>query len=156
MVDAKRARYFVKGALQWFHSLEGDRPEVLKTQAGSSILRDLSYAMESLGGPFVGKHPETAGAVLDALYEGETDKGTAADLELGWPKDEHMLTLVQQLFGAVMPSAMFYTSWPAEYYDMIHVGTVLDKRMTPKAIKFVIDAINEKLDREAEVEKAKP
>jgi hypothetical protein len=154
MLNIHRAKFFTVAAIRAMRHMEIDNPKAFHSQVGGWLLTDLSYALESLGGALATKHPESATALDDAMRDDGNSKETKDEDEMHWPDGEHTLNLVQQLFGAVMPTSMFYTSWPAEYYDMIEVGYVLSKRMSPKAIKFALDAIYEKLDREKSEEQA--
>jgi hypothetical protein len=146
MLNIHRAKHFLTATIRAAASIERDNPKAFDSQAGDWLLTDLSYALESLGGPVATKHPESA-AALDAAMD---DCGNAAgntEEEMHWPMGEHTLTLAQQLFGAVMPTAMFHTGWPAEYYDMMEVGYILSKRMSPERVKFMVDAIWKEVDR---------
>lgn len=154
MLNVHRAKHFVRGAIQSAEHVERDNPKAFDSQAGNWLLRDLVFAYESLDGPIEGKsYPGSATEIGKVLYKAYED-GKMAKEEDHWPMGEHTLTLAQLLFGAVMPTAMFHTGWPAEYYDMIEVGYLLSKRMSPERIKFVVDAIWKAVDEE-ELKKTK-
>jgi hypothetical protein len=137
--------------------MEYDNPKMFGTQQGNWLLRDLSFVLESLGGIPATKHPESATS-LDELMDdcGNTRGGSRVEEEVHWPMGRYTLELAQTLFGAVMPTASFYTGWPAESYDMIEVGCLLGKRMSQARIKFMLDAIHEKIDRGDKIEKIDP
>lgn len=144
-IDLKRIKFFLHSAVQAVEHMEMDNPKAFESQAGGWLLRDLAFMAESFGAPKVDR-PDTAKQLYDAVERWFED-------EIGWPCGEHSLHLAQVLFGAVMPTSMFYTSWPAEYYDMMEVANTLDKRPKPEALKFMIDAIYEKIDRDEAAKK---
>lgn len=153
MLNVHRAKHFLISAIRAARSIERDDPKVFSSQAGDWLLTDLSYTLESLGGVPATKHPKSAVALDEAMNDdGEPQAGPVKE-EMHWPMGEHTLSLAQVLFGAVMPTAMFHTGWPAEYYDMIEVGYILSKRMSPERIKFCLDAIWEKIEQEDKKEK---
>ena len=141
LIDTIRARFFVRGMLSWLRSFEKDHPKEVNCQSFHNSIRDLRYLLESLGYNV----PEDPHCTAQELYQKIEFSGDNPheDPNEEWPKSSEAFYLSQVLMGAVMPSSMFYTSWPAEYYEMMTIGRILARRREPEVLELMNTGIRD-------------